>query len=107
MSGMSGFSPIIPAPFSVPPPGFGAPAIAPVPSLGGSITEWTEHKAPDGRTYYYNIVTKQSSWIKPDCLKTPAEVNIVEMLRFISSKRTITCHYKLTPFSSWFVSDFG
>ncbi|XP_048522070.1 pre-mRNA-processing factor 40 homolog A isoform X2 [Dendroctonus ponderosae] len=79
ISGMSGFSPIIPAPFSVPPPGFGAPAIPPVlPSLGGSISEWTEHKAPDGRTYYYNIVTKQSSWIKPDCLKTPAEVELCQ-----------------------------
>ena len=30
---------------------------------------WSEHKAPDGRTYYYNSVTKQSSWEKPDALK--------------------------------------
>uniref|UniRef100_A0A0L8I8J1 Pre-mRNA-processing factor 40 homolog B n=1 Tax=Octopus bimaculoides TaxID=37653 RepID=A0A0L8I8J1_OCTBM len=37
-------------------------------------TVWTEHKAPDGRTYYYNSVTKQSSWEKPDELKTPAEL---------------------------------
>ncbi|KAL5006562.1 hypothetical protein ScPMuIL_015368 [Solemya velum] len=36
-------------------------------------TLWSEHKAPDGRTYYYNNVTKQSSWEKPDDLKTPAE----------------------------------
>lgn len=35
---------------------------------------WTEHKAPDGRTYYYNSVTKQSMWDKPDELKTSAEV---------------------------------
>lgn len=40
-------------------------------------TVWTEHKAPDGRTYYYNSVTKQSSWEKPDELKTPAEVSIM------------------------------
>jgi len=40
-------------------------------------TNWTEHKAPDGRTYYYNAVTKQSSWEKPDELKSPAEVCIV------------------------------
>lgn len=26
---------------------------------------WTEHKAPDGRKYYYNSATKQSSWEKP------------------------------------------
>nr|CAG4651818.1 EOG090X064W [Triops cancriformis] len=35
---------------------------------------WTEHKAPDGRTYYYNSITKQSAWEKPDELKTPAEL---------------------------------
>ncbi|XP_065417808.1 pre-mRNA-processing factor 40 homolog A isoform X4 [Chrysemys picta bellii] len=34
---------------------------------------WTEHKSPDGRTYYYNTETKQSTWEKPDDLKTPAE----------------------------------
>ena len=26
---------------------------------------WTEHKAPDGRTYYYNNQTKESAWEKP------------------------------------------
>lgn len=36
--------------------------------------EWTEHKAPDGRIYYYNLVTKQSLWEKPDELKSPSEV---------------------------------
>ncbi|XP_053554281.1 pre-mRNA-processing factor 40 homolog A [Bombina bombina] len=35
---------------------------------------WTEHKSPDGRTYFYNIETKQSSWEKPDDLKTPTEL---------------------------------
>ncbi|XP_063789597.1 pre-mRNA-processing factor 40 homolog A isoform X1 [Pseudophryne corroboree] len=34
---------------------------------------WTEHKSPDGRTYYYNIETKQSTWEKPDDMKTPTE----------------------------------
>lgn len=38
-------------------------------------TVWTEHKAPDGRTYYYNNDTKQSSWEKPDEFKTQAEVS--------------------------------
>uniref|UniRef100_A0A8C5M4H0 Pre-mRNA-processing factor 40 homolog B n=1 Tax=Leptobrachium leishanense TaxID=445787 RepID=A0A8C5M4H0_9ANUR len=35
---------------------------------------WTEHKAPDGRTYYYNTETKQSSWEKPDELKSKPEL---------------------------------
>ncbi|KAG8432328.1 hypothetical protein GDO86_016827 [Hymenochirus boettgeri] len=38
-----------------------------------SKSQWTEHKSPDGRTYYYNTETKQSTWEKPDDLKTPAE----------------------------------
>ncbi|CAG0903191.1 unnamed protein product [Darwinula stevensoni] len=37
-------------------------------------SQWTEHKAPDGRTYYYNSMTKESSWEKPDELETPAEL---------------------------------
>jgi len=36
---------------------------------------WTEHKAPDGRNYYFNTATKQSVWEKPEELKTEAEVS--------------------------------
>ena len=35
---------------------------------------WSEHKAPDGRLYYYNTETKQSSWSKPEELMSKAEV---------------------------------
>ncbi|XP_041097403.1 pre-mRNA-processing factor 40 homolog B-like isoform X2 [Polyodon spathula] len=35
---------------------------------------WTEHKAPDGRTYFYNPESKQSTWEKPDELKSKAEL---------------------------------
>merc|ERR1719478_826290 len=34
---------------------------------------WTEHTHSDGRRYYYNRVTKASSWDKPDALKTSEE----------------------------------
>mmetsp|Transcript_21153 Transcript_21153/g.39761 ORF Transcript_21153/g.39761 Transcript_21153/m.39761 type:complete len:577 (+) Transcript_21153:51-1781(+) len=34
---------------------------------------WTEHTHSDGRRYYYNKVTKQSSWDKPECLKNADE----------------------------------
>eukprot|EP00927_Polykrikos_kofoidii_P053731 TRINITY_DN48292_c0_g1_i1.p1 TRINITY_DN48292_c0_g1~~TRINITY_DN48292_c0_g1_i1.p1 ORF type:complete len:641 (-),score=193.53 TRINITY_DN48292_c0_g1_i1:95-1888(-) len=34
---------------------------------------WTEHQHGDGRRYFYNRITKQSSWDKPDCLKTAEE----------------------------------
>uniref|UniRef100_A0A1B0C570 Pre-mRNA-processing factor 40 homolog A n=1 Tax=Glossina palpalis gambiensis TaxID=67801 RepID=A0A1B0C570_9MUSC len=75
MGGM-GFPPTIVPQFNIPPPGFGGP---PPPELAAAFgaappnTEWTEHKAPDGRPYYYNNVTKQSSWEKPEALMSPAE----------------------------------
>ncbi|CAG8646889.1 8079_t:CDS:10, partial [Racocetra fulgida] len=49
-----------------------APGQAP-PYAATTARVWTEHTAPDGRTYYYNTVTKQSSWDKPEELKTPEE----------------------------------
>ena len=36
--------------------------------------DWTEHKSPDGRTYFYNTVTKASVWEKPDDLKSSTEL---------------------------------
>lgn len=96
--GMLPQGPPIP-PFSLPPPAFGfppageppavpdlPPAIPPPTLISPSVnsiddehleekrSDWSEHKAPDGRTYYYNNVTKQSLWEKPDELKTPAEL---------------------------------
>jgi len=34
-------------------------------------SNWTEHPGPNGRKYYFNSVTKQSTWVKPDELMTP------------------------------------
>uniref|UniRef100_A0A8C2K172 Pre-mRNA-processing factor 40 homolog A n=1 Tax=Cyprinus carpio TaxID=7962 RepID=A0A8C2K172_CYPCA len=45
------------------------PGVSPVESK----SVWTEHKSLDGKTYYYNTETKQSTWEKPDELKSPAE----------------------------------
>lgn len=60
--------PGMPMAFSIPPPGFPPPPAS---------CEWSEHTAPDGRTYYYNNITKQSAWEKPDELKTNAEVQFI------------------------------
>lgn len=92
---------LMPPQFSIPPPGFGFPistappdagVITAPPQLGTALpptapisngvsmgigekkSDWTEHKAPDGRTYYYNATTKQSLWEKPDELKSPSEL---------------------------------
>jgi pre-mRNA-processing factor 40 len=40
---------------------------------GDNKSLWTEHTATSGRIYYYNRVTKQSTWAKPDELKTSEE----------------------------------
>jgi len=37
-------------------------------------TDWSKCEAPDGSIYYYNSVTKQSLWEKPDELKTLCEL---------------------------------
>lgn len=36
-------------------------------------TMWATNKAPDGRFYYYNSVTRETTWNKPDELMTPLE----------------------------------
>ncbi|KAK7033008.1 Pre-mRNA-processing protein prp40 [Favolaschia claudopus] len=41
----------------------------PAPALG----IWTEHRNPEGRTYWFNTNSKESVWEKPDDLKTPFE----------------------------------
>lgn len=39
------------------------------PQLLARAAEWTEHKAPDGRPYYYRASNNESVWEKPDILK--------------------------------------
>ncbi|KAJ8921975.1 hypothetical protein NQ315_008612 [Exocentrus adspersus] len=39
------------------------------PEIIGRASEWTEHKAPDGRFYYYNAKKGESVWEKPQPLK--------------------------------------
>lgn len=65
---------LIPPPLANPPP--------PLPSadpLSTSALQWTEHKAPDGRTYYYNAIEKESRWEKPD-----EHTSVQEKLRYQS-----------------------
>lgn len=48
-----------------------APAPEPAidPQIMARAAEWTEHKAPDGRSYYYNAKAGESVWEKPQPLK--------------------------------------
>lgn len=48
-------------------------------------SDWQEHTAGDGKRYYYNKKTRQSSWEKPVELMTPIEVSCVLLLIWVSS----------------------
>ncbi|XP_034936697.1 pre-mRNA-processing factor 40 homolog A isoform X2 [Chelonus insularis] len=65
--------------------------------------DWSEHKAPDGRTYYYNSVTKQSLWEKPDELKTPSELLLSQCpwKEYKSENGKIYYHNVSTKESRW------
>jgi len=39
------------------------------PEIVARAAEWTEHKAPDGRSYFYNNKLGESVWEKPQALK--------------------------------------
>ncbi|VUZ52659.1 unnamed protein product [Hymenolepis diminuta] len=66
------------------PPPYGVPPIAyasqpyyaygvPVAPVVAPKTTWTEHTSHDGRKYYYNTVTKVTTWDKPEELKSTSE----------------------------------
>ncbi|XP_063707837.1 pre-mRNA-processing factor 40 homolog A isoform X2 [Culicoides brevitarsis] len=64
---------------------------------------WSEHKAPDGKTYYYNSVTKQSVWDKPDELKSPAErlLSVCPWKEYKSDQGKTYYHNLQTKESTW------
>uniref|UniRef100_A0A1I7UQN4 WW domain-containing protein n=1 Tax=Caenorhabditis tropicalis TaxID=1561998 RepID=A0A1I7UQN4_9PELO len=62
-------APARPSPMLVP-PGMGIDDSNASPATD---SDWTEHKHTDGRYYYHNRITKQSSWVKPEALKTAQE----------------------------------
>ncbi len=68
-----------------------------------SPEKWTEHKAPDGRTYFYNAATRQSSWEKPDALKTQAEKLLSQCpwKEYVADNGKIYFHNTVTKESVW------
>ncbi|KAK8708199.1 hypothetical protein V6N13_059243 [Hibiscus sabdariffa] len=57
------------------PPLSSTDAAANVPSLTLQSSDWQEHTSADGRRYYYNKKSRQSSWEKPKELMTPIEMS--------------------------------
>lgn len=64
---------------------------------------WSEHKAPDGKTYYYNSVTKQSVWDKPEELKSTAErlLSVCPWKEYKSDTGKTYYHNITTKESTW------
>uniref|UniRef100_A0A336LIW6 CSON011127 protein n=1 Tax=Culicoides sonorensis TaxID=179676 RepID=A0A336LIW6_CULSO len=44
------------------------------PQLLAKAAEWTEHKAPDGRPYFYNASKNESVWEKPEVMRQVEEL---------------------------------
>ncbi|EAA12318.5 AGAP008263-PA [Anopheles gambiae str. PEST] len=108
------YAPPLVSHFNIPPPGFGAPAgaagaaaaavaAAAVPVTTAIVNEWSEHKTPEGRTYYYNSITKQSLWEKPDEMKTPAEKQLSQCpwKEYRSDSGKLYYHNTATKESQW------
>ncbi|KAJ1373932.1 hypothetical protein KIN20_036494 [Parelaphostrongylus tenuis] len=64
-----------PTPMLVPPGMAGEEGSSESPQAQPAATDcpWTRHETAEGRVYYYNKITKESSWNKPDELKAPQE----------------------------------
>uniref|UniRef100_A0A8C5FPA7 Transcription elongation regulator 1 n=1 Tax=Gadus morhua TaxID=8049 RepID=A0A8C5FPA7_GADMO len=73
-SNMPSFPPVMVPPFRVPLPGMHIPlddsCMPPsmVPMMPPPLPEWSEYKTVDGKTYYYNNRTLESTWEKPQAL---------------------------------------
>eukprot|EP00095_Tigriopus_kingsejongensis_P002696 maker-scaffold1646_size32207-snap-gene-0.9 protein:Tk02696 transcript:maker-scaffold1646_size32207-snap-gene-0.9-mRNA-1 annotation:"pre-mrna-processing factor 40-like protein a" len=70
-----------------------------------AASDWTEHKSPDGRTYYYNTATKQSAWEKPEELKTEKDKLLSQCpwKEYTSENGKVYFHNTVTRESVWTV----
>uniref|UniRef100_A0A2P2MEM0 Pre-mRNA-processing protein 40A isoform X3 n=1 Tax=Rhizophora mucronata TaxID=61149 RepID=A0A2P2MEM0_RHIMU len=72
-----------------------------------SSSDWQEHTAADGRRYYYNKKTKQSSWEKPFELMTPIERADASTVwkEFTTPEGKKYYYNKVTKQSMWSIPD--
>lgn len=60
-----------------PSPGLGNTSATSSQSNGAQQSDWAEYKDESGQTYYHNRTTKESSWEKPEALKSEFEKEAV------------------------------
>ncbi|CAI0464435.1 unnamed protein product [Linum tenue] len=108
-SASHGAPPVVP----VQPTGQQPPVSSSDPATDGSSTgpqsaqDWQEHTAPDGRRYYYNKRTRQSSWEKPLDLMTPLErADASTVWKEFTTPEGKTYYYnKVTKQSKWSIPE--
>lgn len=76
-------------------------------SAEAAQTDWIEHTAADGRRYYYNKRTRQSTWDKPLELMTPIERADAasDWKEFTSPDGRKYYYNKVTKLSKWSIPD--
>ncbi|KAL5223042.1 hypothetical protein ABZP36_027755 [Zizania latifolia] len=76
-------------------------------SAESSSSDWQEHTSADGKKYYYNKKTRQSSWEKPAELMTPLERAdaSTEWKEFTTSEGRKYYYNKVTKQSKWTIPD--
>ncbi|KAH9288540.1 hypothetical protein KI387_032657, partial [Taxus chinensis] len=82
-------------------------SVQPMNSNMQSSSEWQEHTAGDGRRYYYNKRTRQSSWEKPLELMTPIERADASTVwkEFTTPEGRKYYYNKVTKQSKWTIPD--
>ncbi|EEC70813.1 hypothetical protein OsI_02277 [Oryza sativa Indica Group] len=72
-----------------------------------SSSDWQEHTSADGKKYYYNKKTRQSSWEKPAELMTPLERAdaSTEWKEFTTQEGRKYYYNKVTKQSKWTIPD--
>ncbi|XP_020520281.1 pre-mRNA-processing protein 40A isoform X2 [Amborella trichopoda] len=85
-----------------------APVATPQPNpTSQSSSDWQEHTSADGRRYYYNKKTRQSSWEKPLELMTPIERADASTVwkEFTTPEGRKYYYNKVTKQSKWTIPD--
>lgn len=72
-----------------------------------NAADWKELKTEDGKTYYYNKVTKETTWTNPFTKDAKGEQNLQEIWREAKTEDGRTYYYnKVTKETTW-VNPFG
>ncbi|KMZ70651.1 Pre-mRNA-processing protein 40A [Zostera marina] len=105
-SGAQSIPPIAPSVHSVQPPSSVSASTMPS-NLFQQSSDWQEHTASDGKRYYYNKKTSQSSWEKPFDLMTPLEKADASTVwkEFTTPEGRKYYYNKLTKQSKWTIPD--